>query len=302
MTDRIRLFGVPMDLGQGRRGVDMGPSAVRYAGLQERLKHLGYEVFDMGNIEVHQAEELSETPPTDVAGNAHFLSEVAAVCREICRRTRECVQAQERVIFIGGDHSISIGTIAGVAKNQDIGVLWIDAHGDFNTPGTSPSGNIHGMPVATLLGHGPELLTSIGDYSPKLRPEQVVMIGIRDLDQNERLALRESGIKVFTMRDIDEYGIAAIVREAINRLSAFSTLHVSFDLDSLDPEIAPGVGTPVPGGLSYREAHLLMEMLADSGKVGSIDVVEINPILDTRNTTARIAVELIASLFGKRIL
>lgn len=302
MIDRIRLFGVPMDLGQGRRGVDMGPSAVRYAGLQERLSQLGCEVFDMGNIEVHQAEQLSNELPPDVSGNAHFLEEVAAVCREVYKRTRECVKANEKVIFVGGDHSISIGTIAGVAKNRDIGILWIDAHGDYNTPESSPSGNIHGMPVATLLGYGPEILTGIGGYSPKLRPEQVVMIGIRDLDMHERLGLRESGIKVFTMRDIDEHGIAAIVREAINRLSAFSTLHVSFDLDSLDPEIAPGVGTPVPGGLSYREAHLLMEMLADSGKVGSIDIVEINTILDTRNATARIAVELIASLFGQSII
>lgn len=301
-ANTVRIFGVPMDLGQGRRGVDMGPSAVRYAGLQERLQRLGYSVIDMGNIVVHQAEELDVAAET-IEGNALYLKEVAAVCERICEKSRTCIQADERLIYIGGDHSISIGTVAGVVSQRpNIGLLWIDAHGDFNTPQTSPSGNIHGMPVAVLLGKGPEQLTHIGGIVPKLRPEQVVMIGIRDLDATERRNLRESGIKVFTMRDIDEHGIAKVVREAVNRLSAFPRLHVSLDLDSLDPEIAPGVGTPVPGGLSYREAHLMMEILADSDKVHSLDIVEINTILDTQNSTARIAVELTASLFGQRIL
>jgi arginase len=299
----IRLFGVPMDLGQGRRGVDMGPSAVRYAGLQGRLQRLGYTVIDNGNLTVAQVEQLTDDPKSAEAhGQAHYLREVGAVCQTIYRNTVECVQAHERVIFVGGDHSISIGTVSGIVRKEPLGLIWIDAHGDLNTPQTTPSGNVHGMPVAALLGHGPSVLTQIGNSDPKIKPEQLVMIGLRDLDPYERGMIRDLGINVFTMRRIDEKGIADVVHEALDYLSDFAHLHVSFDLDSLDPDIAPGVGTPVPGGLSYREAHLLMELLADSGQVRSLDIVEINTILDNQNATAKIAVELAASLFGQRIL
>jgi arginase len=301
----IRIFGVPMDLGQQRRGVDMGPSAVRYAGLQERLQRLGYTVHDGGNISVAQHEEIeTEKPsPEKYSGKAHFLHEVALVCRRIYKNIVNSLEAHERVIFLGGDHSMSIGTVSGVAHKYDnLGVIWVDAHADINTPETSPSGNIHGMPVAVLLGEGPKELTHVGYATPKLRPEQMVMIGIRDLDEGEKIRLREKGIAVFTTRDIDEQGMARVSLMAIDRLRYCDCLHVSLDLDSLDPDVAPGVGTPVPGGLTYREAHLLMEILADTRRVHSMDIVEINPILDNRNTTAQIAVELTASLFGQRIL
>lgn len=305
-NNTIRIFGVPMDLGQNRRGVDMGPSAVRYAGLQPRLEQLGYEVHDGGNIEVAQAEQMHDILPVETSlktdERAYFLPEVAHVCSMVYNRTTACVDAHERVIFLGGDHSISIGTVSGVVHHEPAGVLWIDAHGDINTPHSSPSGNIHGMSVATLLGDGPPELTDIGAPGPKLQPEQVVMIGLRDLDPKEQSRLRKGGVGVFTMRQIDELGIASVIYQALQRLQQFKYLHVSLDLDGLDPEIAPGVGTPVPGGLSYREAHLLMEILADSGKVRTMDIVEINPILDDRNRTAKIAVELAASLFGQRIL
>jgi arginase len=300
----IRILGVPMDLGQGRRGVDMGPSAVRYAGLHTRLERLGYHVVDEGNIIVHQIEELSDPPQAgDTISHAHYLPEVAQVCHTIYTNALKCVQAHEQVIFLGGDHSMSIGTVSSVVGAEaSIGVLWIDAHGDMNTPDTSPSGNIHGMPLAALLGHGPSALTEIGSPSPKITPRQVVMIGLRDLDPAERQRIREWGIRVYTMRDIDEKGMNQVVNEALAYLDQYPYLHVSFDLDSLEPEIAPGVGTPVPGGLSYREAHLLMEILADSQKLRSLDIVEINPILDHSNITAQMAVELTASLFGQRIL
>lgn len=302
--ETIRIFGVPMDLGQTRRGVDMGPSAVRYAGLQERLERLGYEVHDGGNIIVPQPEQVREDSPKPQSvplEKARCLPEVTQVCQRIYEQTEACVNAHERVIFLGGDHSISIGTVAGIARRETVGLLWVDAHGDYNTPDSTPSGNIHGMSVATLLGKGAEELVNIGYAGPKLRPDQVVMIGIRDLDGLERTRLRESGIMVFTMRQIDELGMATVIRMALDHLRNFKALHVSLDLDGLDPEVAPGVGTPVPGGLNYREAHLLMEILADSGKVRSLDIVEINPILDHQNITGKLAVELAASLFGQRI-
>ncbi len=301
----IRIFGVPMDLGQTRRGVDMGPSAVRYAGLQERLERLGYEVHDAGNIEVAQVEEVKdrpEKPQTVPSERARCLPEVTQVCQTIYENTLNCVDAHERVIFMGGDHSISIGTVAGIAHNEPIGLIWVDAHADMNTPTTTPSGNIHGMSVAILLGDGPPELVNIGTNGAKLRPEQVVLIGIRDLDIGEQKKLRNTGINVYTMRQVDELGMATVIRLALDQLRPYKYLHVSLDLDGLDPEVAPGVGTPVPGGLSYREAHLLMEILADSGKVRSMDIVEINPILDDRNSTGKAAVELAASLFGQRIL
>lgn len=285
-----------MDLGQNRRGVDMGPSAVRYAGLQARLVRLGHTIHDEGNISVPNPEE-------DVAETGYKrLHTVAAVCDALFQFGKKCISANEFAVFLGGDHSISIGSVAAAAVAGPIGLIWIDAHGDFNTPKTSPSGNIHGMPVAALIGDGPDELVNIGQSGPKLHPTQIVQIGIRDLDVAERERLAQSGIHVFTMRHVDELGMAAVARQALDRLRHLPRLHVSLDMDSLEPEEAPGVGTPVPGGLSYREAHLLMEILSDSGRVHSMDIVEINPILDDRNKTAELAVELAASLLGQRIL
>jgi arginase len=295
-----------MDLGQQRRGVDMGPSAVRYAGLQDRLERLGYEVHDHGNVtvpikeEVLQAEKRAGEKSDPV--NAHHLNAVIDVCAAIYTQMTKSVHPGEFAIFLGGDHSISIGTVSGVASRGKHGVIWVDAHADYNTPQTSPSGNIHGMPVAVLLGEGIPALSSIGGKSPKLDASQVVMVGIRDLDAPERDRLAKSGIGVFTMTDIDEHGIGQIARRILDRLSQFDTIHVSLDMDSLDPSEAPGVGTPVRGGLTYREAHLLMEVFAQSGKVRSLDIVEVNPILDDSNKTAELAVGLAASLLGKRIL
>ncbi len=305
MSRRIRIIGAAMDLGQQRRGVDMGPSAIRYAGLQDRLARLGYEVVDSGNIYTAQAEELHtrdttlDTNPSD--GLSHHLDEVARVCQKIYDRVQTYRPSDDRFVFLGGDHSMSIGTVSAVAHPK-LGVLWFDAHADINTPVTSPSGNIHGMPVAALLGEGHPTLTNIGGAGPKLKPSQIVMLGIRDLDEGERLRLAKGDIRVYTMREIDEVGIARIGQEIMDHFDQFSEIHLSLDLDGLDPQHAPGVGTPVPGGISYREAHLMMEILADSHKVRSVDVVEVNPILDARNETARLAVELVAGVFGQRIL
>jgi arginase len=276
----------------------MGPSALRYAGPDARLRALGYEITDSGDLPV----PLPENEPPDNS-RARHLSSIEHVCRDVYQKSLTCLDHGEVAVFLGGDHSISIGTVSAIdSRGGDVGVLWVDAHGDFNTPETSPSGNIHGMALAVLLGRGPSELTSIGNRGAKLKPEYTVMIGVRDLDPQERIDLRESGILVLTMREIDEIGMAAAARQALDRVSRVSRFHVSLDMDSLDPAEAPGVGTPVPGGLSYREAHLLMEILADSGKVGSLDIVEINPILDDRNRTARLGVELAASLLGQRIL
>jgi arginase len=230
------------------------------------------------------------------------LDSVRAACEIVYETGRTAISEGHLPIFLGGDHSIAVGTVGGVTETGDVGLLWIDAHGDFNTPDTSPSGNLHGMPLAALMGLGDPALVNLGRPGAKLRPSRVILIGIRDLDPQERLLLRKSGVGVYTMREIDERGIAAVAHEAIRRLSHVARLHISLDMDSLDPLDAPGVGTPVTGGLTYREAHLLMEIIADSGKVGSLDVVEINTILDHRNKTAEMAVELVASLLGQRIL
>lgn len=285
-----------MDLGQGRRGVDMGPSAVRYAGLQARLNGLAQSVSDEGNITVpNPEEEVAE-------GWENRLRAVTDVCQAVYEIARECIGSGDFAIYLGGDHSISIGSIAAAARGEAVGVIWVDAHGDYNTPESSPSGNIHGMPMAILAGEGPDSLVNLGYPGAKLRPAEIVQVGVRDLDAVERARLAGSGINVFTMRHIDEMGIGAVARQALNLLTHVPRIHVSLDMDCLDPDEAPGVGTPVPGGLSYREAHLLMEILGDSGRVQSMDIVEINPILDERNKTAQLAVELAASLLGQRIL
>jgi arginase len=296
MTKAIRIFGVPMDLGQRRRGVDMGPSAVRYAGLDNRLRALGYAVFDNGDLSV----PLPENEPLDTS-RARHLHSIAAVCRDVYAAASGCVERGESAVFLGGDHSISIGTVSAMTAQNGLGLIWVDAHGDFNTPEITPSGNVHGMALAALLGQGATELTHIGRAGPKIAGAATVLFGARDLDPAEREALRESGILVLTMRTIDELGVAAAARQALDYLGPLPRLHVSLDMDALDPIEAPGVGTPVPGGLTFREAHLLMEILADADKVGSLDIVEVNPILDERNRTARLGVDLAASLFGQRI-
>ena len=296
MASKIRIIGVPIDLGQSRRGVDMGPGAVRYADLFHRIQQIGYDVEDMGNIEVAVRDALpKKESPT-------YLNSIVDTCELVYEQAREAVEDDAVPIFLGGDHSISIGTIGGITHHSPVGIIWIDAHGDFNIPQTSPSGNIHGMAVAVLTGKGLPKLINLGRKGAKIKRSDCVIIGVRDLDIEERLLLKESGITVFTMRDIDDQGISSVVRQALKKLSSLPQLHVSLDMDSLDPEEAPGVGTPVPGGLTYREAHLLMEILADDGRVRSADVVEINPILDRQNHTAKLAVELVTSLLGQSIL
>ncbi len=294
-----------MDLGQQRRGVDMGPSALRYAGLYERLARMGCHVEDAGNVLVPGRDEDAVRAHHWIeseGGGLRHLPEVVAACRSIYEVAQACSDTPEIPIFLGGDHSIAIGTVGGTACAGPLGLIWIDAHGDFNTPDTSPSGNIHGMPVAALVGRGHRELVDLGHPGPKLRPQEIAMIGIRDLDPPEREALAGAGVHVYTMRDVDELGMATVARRALSHLNHLPRIHVSLDMDSIDPTAAPGVGTPVPGGLTYREAHLLMEILAESGKTASVDVVEINPILDDGNRTAELAVELVASLLGQRIL
>lgn len=298
MSKFVRIFGVPMDLGQRRRGVDMGPSAIRYAGLHGQLRAQGYTLTDSGNLSVPLPEN---EPPDD--SRARHLHSIAGVCWDIYQQALVCAESGEIPIFLGGDHSLSIGTVAAItATEPNVGILWVDAHGDFNTPESTPSGNVHGMALAALMGQGAPELTGVGRVGAKIKPSQTVILGARDIDQLERDQLREAGVLVSTMRDIDTMGLAAAAHQALEHLGHLRRIHVSLDMDALDPAEAPGVGTPVPGGLSYREAHLLMEILHDSGKVASLDIVEVNPILDDRNRTARLAVELVASLFGKSIL
>jgi len=294
---RIFVIGVPMDLGQQRRGVDMGPSAIRYAGLHQALGALGYQVIDLGDVPIPLPEHV---PPE--SEKARHLGSIAAACRKLYERVAAIDLREAGVIFLGGDHALSIGSVAAVAADRDdMGVLWVDAHGDFNTPETTPSGNVHGMALAALMGLGAPALVNIGRPGPKLRPDQAVLLGVRDLDPPEREALRAHGVRVFTMRDVDERGMAATAREALACLAACRRIHVSLDMDVLDPAEAPGVGTPVAGGLTCREAHLLMEILHDSGKACAMDIVEVNPVLDERNRTAQLAVALAESLFGKVI-
>ena len=288
-----------MDLGQDRRGVDMGPSAIRYARLEDSLAELGYKVTDLGNAGVPIPEVVSS------GESVRHLEAVRRVCAEVAERAAAVVADGLFPIFLGGDHSISVGTVSGVGEasaGARTGVIWLDAHADFNTPETSPSGNIHGMPLATLIGRGHPDLVEIGGPGPSVRPEDVVLIGLRSVDLEERNLLREAGAKVYTMKEIDAHGVARVVRRALKDLSHVDRVHLSFDLDALDPEVAPGVGTPVRGGLTYREAHLVMELINEAGIVASLDVVEVNPILDVKNGTATLAVELVESLMGRRII
>lgn len=290
----VRIIGIPMDHGQQLRGVDMGPNAVRYAGLQARLNGLGYAVHDMGNIPVPTLEEIVKN------GEAGRLQTVIAACQKAYQLGYEGFANEEFVLFLGGDHSISMGTVAAAARDEAVGLIWIDAHGDFNTPETSPSGNLHGMPVAVLVGSGPLSLVNLGHAGPRLQPAQVVQLATRDLDPLEGEQLLRSGIRVLTMCDINESGVESVAHQTLEHLGQFRSLHVSLDMDSLDPKEAAGVGTPVSGGLTYRQAHQLMKILGESGRVGSLDIVEINPILDYQNQTAEMAVELIASLLGRQ--
>jgi arginase len=299
----IHVLGVPMDLGSGRRGVDMGPSAIRIAGLADRLTELGHRVVDEGDVGIKNMEALKVGD-----ARARYLGEIVRASRLVCNKVERIVGKGHFPLVLGGDHSISVGTVSAIAmaarrEGKKVGLLWVDAHGDINTPETSPSGNIHGMPVAALLGEGPEELTSIGGEGPKVDPRNVAMVGIRSLDEGEKLRLKRHGVAVHTMSEVDRTGIDKVMKDALARVTdGTDRVHVSFDLDAVDPTVAPGVGTPVKGGLDYREAHLLMEMLSDSGVMTSLEVVETNPILDDRNASGAFAVELVQSAFGKRIL
>lgn len=297
---KVAVIGVPMDLGGRRRGTDMGPSAIRYAGLGNVLRGLDHEeVLDMGDIPVAIRETTEVGDPL-----AKYLHEIIGVCEELARKVEEAVRAGRVPVVLGGDHSVAMGTVGGLVRvRPDIGIIWMDAHGDFNTPETTPSGSIHGMPLAAILGRGHELMVDCCGPAPKVPAEHTVLIGVRDLDPGEREALRRSGVTVFTMKHIDEMGIGAVMRRAVDIAGdgGRRSLHLSVDVDVLDPTHAPGVGTVVPGGLTYREAHLAMEMLAEAG-LGSLEFTEVNPILDQGNRTALLAVGLIASALGKRIL
>lgn len=300
---KVRIIGVPMDLGASRRGVDMGPYSVRVAGLMSRVQSLGYAVEDDGNVPVKLQEQMSEGDPRQ-----RFLPQIHAVCVELSEWVEEAADAGAIPIVIGGDHSIAIGSLAGIARSyhkrgESLGLIWFDAHADFNTPETTISGNIHGMPFAATMGYGSAELTQVAGISPKFRPDRVVHIGGRDFDPGERRLLKEAGITVYTMRDVDERGLAPIMREAIARVTdGTAGVVASIDMDGFDPAWTPGVGTPVKGGLTYREAHLAMEMIADTGKLVHIDLVEINPLLDRSNYTSEMGVELILSALGKSIV
>jgi len=300
---KIRILGVPLDLGQERRGVDMGPSAVRAAGLNSALKSLGHQVEDLGNLHV----KIPEMQPFGDR-RAKYLNEIAETCQEVAHRIYQTLEAGYFPISLGGDHSVAIGTQAGVAKfyrdrEQAIGCIWLDAHADMNTPETSSSGNVHGMPFAATLGLGPEALAKIFGYAPKIQPKNCVLIGARALDSRERRLVKDSGINVFTMRAIDELGMRTVMEKSL-ALATEGTAGfvVSFDMDAVDPDEAPGVGTPVRGGITFREAHLAMEMVADSRKMLAMELVEINPIIDILNKTAILGVGLISSALGKKIL
>ena len=294
---QIRVIGAPMDLGADRRGVDIGPSAIRYAGLSDQLRQMGYTVLDVGNVVIPQ-------PESQPIGNSRvkYLEPIVQVAGELSALVTAALEAGEFPLILGGDHSIALGSISGVARvHKDVSVIWVDAHGDFNTEETTPSGNIHGMVLAALAGLGQSQLVNFGGWTPKIDASKLVIVGARALDPGEQALLRKHHIHVFTMSEIDEQGMHRVMQQALE-ITNDSPIHLSLDLDALDPQEAPGVGTPVRGGLSYREAHLVMEHICDSGRLVSMDVVEVNPLLDHKNETALLAVELIRSALGKKIL
>ena len=303
MAQKVRIIGVPMDLGQSRRGVDMGPSALRGAGLQARIKQLGHTVEDIGNMEVKQPEEMPVGEK-----RAKYLQEIAETCKELAATVEKSLGENFLPLVLGGDHSIAAGVAAGVAahyrkEKKEIGYMWLDAHGDMNTPESSPSGNVHGMPLAAIMGYGPTELVDLMGFKPKAEPGNIVIVGARDLDAQERKIVKKSGIHVFTMRDIDERGMREVMADALKyAMDDTGGVAVSLDMDFVDPSDAPGVGTPVRGGVTYREAHLAMEMIADTEAMVSMEVVEINPILDEHNRTALLGVELVLSGLGQKIL
>jgi arginase len=299
----IRVLGVPLDLGQSRRGVDMGPSAVRCAGLEYKLEQLGHTVEDGGNVPVAMPEQRNPGKP-----EAKYLKEIASTCQKHADLVLKTLESGKVPLSLGGDHSMAVGSVAGLAEfyhrqNQKVGLIWMDAHTDINTPGTSPSGNVHGMPLGAIMGLGPAELANIYGWAPKIAPENCVLVGIRDVDVHEKENVRRAGIQVYTMRDIDERGMRTVMEEALRHAGRGTAgYHVSLDMDWLDPEDAPGVGTPVEGGATYREGHLAMEIIADHGRMLSFEIVEVNPVLDERNQTAELAVELAMSAFGKKII
>jgi arginase len=299
----IHVLGVPLDLGGGRRGVDMGPSAVRIAGLGERLTSMGCAVVDKGDLAAPIPETRAERDP-----KKRYIREIARVCQKLYQQVYDSHREGALPIVLGGDHSLAAGSVGAsadfaAARHDEIGLLWIDAHGDMNTPATTSSGNVHGMPLAALLGPEPAELSRIGQRSPKVQAEKTVLIGVRNLDDLEKQIIRDAKVHVFTMKDIDRHGIAAVMKRALTIAGKdTSGVHVSLDLDVCDPSIAPGVGTPVKGGLDYREAHMAMEMVADSGRLLALDLVEINPILDVQNQTAVLGTELVLSAMGLRII
>ena len=300
----VHIIGVPMDLGASRRGVDMGPSAVRYTDLRDRLVKLGHTVEDSGNVDVPFREDAAK----GAQRGARYLGAITDVCVEVAARTRRALEAGQMPVVLGGDHALAAGSIAGAsahlaARGERLGVVWVDTHGDLNTPATSRSGNVHGMPLAALLGNGDKAMAGISGGSSAVRSSDVALVGLRDLERPERTHIKKWGLSAFTMRALDERGIRAVMEDAIAVATRETAgIWVSFDMDVIDPSEAPGVGTAVPGGMTYREAHLAMEMLADTGKLVGLDMVEVNPVLDERNRTAEIAAELILSALGKRIL
>ena len=299
----IRVIGIPVDLGGVHRGVDMGPSAIRVAGLVEGLARMGHQVIDLGNVHVPLPQSRDPGNP-----GARYLAEIAEACTEVAALVEHDHQPGDGLIFLGGDHSAAIGSVGGVvrwhrSRGKKVGLIWVDAHTDMNTPETSPSGNIHGMPVACLLGRGPKELVEIAGSEPAFDPSKVVLIAIRSIDPTEKAFVRESGVTVLTMRDIDEMGARGVMRKAIEiATDGTDGFHFSFDMDGVDSQVAPGVGTPVRGGLTYREAHLVAEMAYDSGAMLAMDMMEVDPVRDVRNKTAQLGSELILSAFGHRIL
>ena len=304
MTRTVHIIGVPLDLGGGRRGVDMGPSALRIAGIGEQIAALGCSVLDKGNLPVPIRETLEPHH-----ADRRYIDEIARVCSALYDTALATLRDGAVPVVLGGDHSLAAGSVSATAAfargahHLPVGLIWVDAHGDMNTPSSSESGNVHGMPLAALLGREPAELSQLGGFAPKVTPERVVLIGIRNLDDHEKQIVRAAGVHVFTIKDIDRNGIAAVMEQAIAIATRGTAgVHVSFDLDVCDPTIAPGVGTPVKGGLDYREAHMVMEMLADSEQLLALDMVEVNPVLDVANTTATLATELVLSALGKEII